>query len=147
LIHLSQLFLEMERNVFDYPSVYPKEIKVWLTCWSARAGQSSHRAASLVGVNEQCIRDPQFGVADFFYDEKDLTVFTACEDVHTLSRLDSQISNFRLPWEKPGAAIFLSASPAHCVLLASTGCVVPIGSFNCWRLNGEGQWKATFSYL
>ena len=135
-------FLEIPRNVDNVPNPYPTEIKR--------------------------ITDPQFGVNDFVYDERDLVIFTACEvcsaallcccvlnrvvllqDVHTLSRIDSHISNFRLPWEKPGDS--LAAHPTLELLtalqLAQTGCIVPIGSFNCWKLDKEGNWKATCTLL
>jgi hypothetical protein len=46
-----------------------------------------------------------------------------------LSRFDSHISNIRFPWEKAG------------------GCIVPIGSFNCWKLDKQGEWKATCTLL
>lgn len=85
-------------------------------------------------------------------------MFTACEDVHMLSRIDSHISNVRLPWEKQGPplrsilpALFPPArhsSPFSSLLallgvcVLRVGCIVPIGSFSCWRIDDNGDWKA-----
>lgn len=69
------------------------------------------------------ISDPQFGVNDFVYDEKQLVVFTACEEAFALSRLDTKLSNLRMPWEKKSAI------------------TLPLGSFNCWRMDASHEWK------
>jgi len=69
--------------------------------------------------------DQQFGINEFHYDEKEMVLFSVCEDVSTMSRWDTKLSNTKLPWEKPG------------------GCIVPLGSFNCFRLDASAEWKAT----
>lgn len=70
----------------------------------------------------KCVNDPQFGINALSYDDANLVLFTACEDVHILSRIDRQLSNLRLPWEKSGG-------------------LVPVGSMACWAVDDQGDWK------
>lgn len=58
------------------------------------------------------------------YDEVDGVVVSACEDTRTLSRLDSYLSNIRLPWEDKGA-------------------MVPVGSVNVWKRDDNSEWSVT----
>lgn len=71
----------------------------------------------------KAITDPQFGINDFVYDEKQLVMFTACEDAFALSRLDTKLTNIKMPWEKKSAI------------------TIPLGSFNCWRMDAAHEWK------
>lgn len=48
----------------------------------------------------QNLADPLFGINEFIYDRKARCILTASQDVFLASRVDSFISNIRLPWEK-----------------------------------------------
>ena len=46
--------------------------------------------------------DPHFGITDCWYERREELMFTACEDIHVLSRIERKLSNMRLPWEQQG---------------------------------------------
>merc|ERR1719189_519236 len=90
-------FLEINKHI-DVPSIKPLLIKT--------------------------IPDPQFAVNDFLYDEENSIMFTVCEDIHSVSVMDSKISNIKVPGKKEDT---LSA----------------IGSFNCWTLDDNQNWEVS----
>ena len=77
-------------------------------------------------VEQRGMTDPHFGIADCHYHRseqpKEELMFTACEDVHVLSRIERKLSNMRLPWEQQGG-------------------VAPLGCCAAWKLSDSGDWK------
>jgi hypothetical protein len=61
--------------------------------------------------------DTQFGVNALSYDDVNGVIFTACGDPNAMSRLDSRLSNMKMPWDK-------KKGPAA---------LVPLGSLSCWK--------------
>lgn len=59
--------------------------------------------------------DPLFGVNSFVHDKENQQIVTISQDVWAVSRVDSMICNFRLPWEKPNTGI------------------IPLGTVNLWK--------------
>lgn len=78
----------------------------------------SHALPNDHPVEIKAVADARFGVTCFVYSERDRLLATGCEEASALSRLDSRLSNARLPWEKEGS-------------------IVPVGSFTLYRLEPD----------
>ena len=102
-------------------------------------------------VETKSMTDPQFGLNDCFHHEKDGVMFTACEDVNVLSKLERKLTNIRLPWEAQGcrscsdvAACIASSSTARLSPRSAVVCaggVAPLGCCAGWKLSESGDWK------
>ncbi|GAB5370900.1 hypothetical protein AAMO2058_001533200 [Amorphochlora amoebiformis] len=75
-----------------------------------------------VPVEVSSLKERQFGINQFILDEKSGAIFTACEEVKILNRMDAHLSNIRMPWEEQG-------------------CISPVGSFSCWKKGRKGLWQ------
>ena len=73
-------------------------------------------------VELKSMADPQFGINDCHHHRVDGVMFTACEDVNVLSRIERKLTNIRLPWEAQGG-------------------VAPLGCCAGWKLTEAGDWK------
>lgn len=86
----------------------------------------------MIGINDSIpseriiLKDPKFGVNSMVYDHQNGILLTACEDAFVLSRIDSYITNVRLPWETKGAT-------------------VPIGALNVWIRDDSNDWSCVTS--
>ena len=84
--------------------------------------QMGERAVSSALPTElKSITDPQFGINDCHYcslSAQEQLIFTACEDVNPLSKLERKLTNIRLPWESQGQAASAHTAAAtdhhHC---------------------------------
>jgi len=67
---------------------------------------------------------PMLGVKQFHYDSKAMHCLTACSDTSQLSKLDSWLTNVKLPWEQ------------------ETNTIVPVGCVASWVFSAEtGTWS------
>jgi WD40 repeat protein len=83
------------------------------------------RDKSNIPTEIRTVSSSPFGVAAMTYFDRDMVVFTCCEDASFLSRLDTKLATFKLPWE--------SGTPS--------AQVAPVGSLNCWRAESNtGNW-------
>lgn len=76
------------------------------------------------------VEEPKFGVHAFHYDEQRGVLITACENMSAASRLDTQLCNVKMPWEKRESFSKL-----------------PMGCFTVWTLDNEKAWcplKSTY---
>ena len=73
-------------------------------------------APTIVGKLE----DIPLGVRDFYYSRDEGIVFMVCSDMNIISRVDSKITNIKLPWEK------------------KTDSHVPVGAALCYKVQKLG---------
>ena len=73
-------------------------------------------------VEMKSMADPQFGINDCHHHQVDGVMFTACEDVNVLSKIERKLTNIRLPWEAQGG-------------------VAPLGCCAGWKMTESGDWK------
>ena len=72
------------------------------------------------------LKDPKFGVNNLIYDHVNGILFTVCEDASIFSRVDTYISNVRMPWEEKTASL-------------------PIGALNVWLRDSVNDWSCVHS--
>lgn len=78
-------------------------------------------------VERQAVVDPQFGLNHAVYHPAEQLMFTACEDVHLLSKLERKLTNMRMPWEKQGG-------------------LAPLGCFATWRIGDSPRASCVIYY-
>lgn len=71
------------------------------------------------------LNDPRFGINAIEYDAAENLLISACEDPHIVSRVNSYITNTKMPWE--------GKSPSE----------VPIGVLNIWKRDQRGNWDVS----
>eukprot|EP00455_Lapot_gusevi_P048895 TRINITY_DN6834_c0_g1_i1.p1 TRINITY_DN6834_c0_g1~~TRINITY_DN6834_c0_g1_i1.p1 ORF type:complete len:565 (-),score=150.14 TRINITY_DN6834_c0_g1_i1:301-1995(-) len=73
------------------------------------------------------LKDPKFGINAFQYDHRNGILVTSSEDTFILSRLDSYITNTRLPWEDQPVSM------------------IPVGGINVWVRDEHFDWNCAAS--
>ena len=86
-----------------------------------------HGIADYLPAERIVLKDPKFGVNACVYDHRRGLLLTANEDSFLLSRIDSYISNTRMPWE--------TAPPP----------LIAVGALNVWARDAANSWSCVLS--